>query len=240
MFWNKKFKSRSNQIELMDDPTLRGDALQQNLEELEQVNIWLGGYAIILDTLEHLHIAGFFKAAKPIRIVDVGCGGGDTLRCVARWARKQNLKLELIGLDFNDFMLEYCERKSQDYPEIQWQKMDIFNPSFANERYDLAICSLFCHHFSHQELVSIFKSLRQNCDIGFVINDLHRHPLAYYGIKFLTRVFRGSYLVQHDAPLSVLRAFKHKELKALMAESGINRYYLAWRWAFRFRLLAFT
>ncbi|TAF35812.1 MAG: methyltransferase domain-containing protein [Cytophagales bacterium] len=224
----------------MDDPLLRGDALKQNLDELERINTWLGGYAIVLDTLEHLRYAGFFNTEKPVRIVDLGSGGGDTLRAVASWARKKKVRLELVGVDFNDFMLDYAQQKCHQYPEITFLKLDIFDPEFANMNFDLALCSLFCHHFSNAELVQIFSTLRKNCAIGFVINDLHRHPLAFYGIKFLTWLFRGSFLVRHDAPLSVLRAFHYGELKALMQQTGIERYYLAWRWAFRFRLIAFT
>jgi hypothetical protein len=68
---------------------------------------------------------------------------------------------------------------------------------------------------------------------------LHRHPVAYYSIKALTNLFSGSYLVKNDAPLSVLRAFRKKELQNLLLAAGIKNYSLRWKWAFRWQLILF-
>ena len=73
---------------------------------------------------------------------------------------------------------------------------------------------------------------------GFFINDLHRHPLAYYLIKWLTKLFSKSYLVKYDAPLSVARAFKKKEWEILLKDAGITNYTIQWQWAFRYLITA--
>ena len=73
--------------------------------------------------------------------------------------------------------------------------------------------------------------------MAVVINDLHRHWLAYHSIKWLTRLLGGSYLVRHDAPLSVARAFRRADWVALLARAGITQYELRWRWAFRWQVI---
>jgi 2-polyprenyl-3-methyl-5-hydroxy-6-metoxy-1,4-benzoquinol methylase len=229
------FAERASGPELMDDLTLASDALRQNLDELETINIWLGGYAPVLDALDRLRPQ--FPAGRPLRVADLGSGGGDTLRQIARWTRRRGVAVELTGIDANEFMLEYAAGKSTEYPEISYRQFDIFSPEFQAQPYDVLTCSLFCHHFIDVELVTLLRQWQQQAQVAVVINDLHRHWLAYHSIKWLTRLLGGSYLVQHDAPLSVARAFRREDWVALLARAGITRYELRWRWAFRWQLV---
>jgi 2-polyprenyl-3-methyl-5-hydroxy-6-metoxy-1,4-benzoquinol methylase len=219
----------------MDDLTLASDALRQNLDELETINTWLGGYAPVLNALDRLRPR--FPAGRPLRVADLGSGGGDTLRQIAHWARRRGIAVELTGIDANEFMLEYAAGKSANHPEISYQQFDIFSPEFQAQPYDVLTCSLFCHHFIDVELVPLLRQWQQQAQVAVVINDLHRHWLAYHSIKWLTRLLGGSYLVQHDAPLSVARAFRREDWVALLARAGITRYELRWRWAFRWQLV---
>ena len=75
--------------------------------------------------------------------------------------------------------------------------------------------------------------MAKNAVLGFYINDLHRHPLAYYFIKSATKIFSRSYLVKNDAPLSVLRGFRKKEWREILQNAGIMNYTIKWKWAFR-------
>ena len=218
----------------MDDLSLSGDELQRNLEELEVINTWLGGYKVVLDALEKV-LVGY--SGPPLRIADIGCGGGDTLRHMAKWARRKNIKLQLTGIDANDFMVQYARQRCGGFPEIGLEQHDVFSESFQQKRYDIVVCSLFCHHFTDEQLVNMFRQLHRQAGMAVIINDLHRHWLAYHSIKLLTRLFSGSYLVKNDAPLSVWRAFRREELHKLVQEAGIDRYSLRWMWAFRWQLL---
>lgn len=219
----------------MDDHALANDALRQNLDELETINTWLGGYAPVLNALERLRPQ--FPPDRPLRLADLGSGGGDTLRQVARWARRRHISIELIGIDASPFMLEYAAAKAKGYPEISFHQHDIFSPEFQHQSFDIITCSLFCHHFPDATLAPLLAQCRTQAGTAVIINDLHRHPLAYYSIKWITRLFRGSYLVQHDAPLSVARSFTRADWRRLLQQSGIQTYSLRWRWAFRWQLV---
>ena len=229
------FSSRATEEELMDDLALASDALRRNLDELETINTWLGGYSPVLNALEKLRPQ--FPQNRPLRLADLGSGGGDTLRHIARWARQHAVPVELVGIDANPFMLEYAARKAQDYPEISFRQQDIFSAGFQQQPFDILTCSLFCHHFSDAALAQLLPQWQQQAGLAVIINDLHRHPLAYYSIRWLTRLFRGSHLVQHDAPLSVARAFTRPDWQKLLTEAGITTYALRWRWAFRWQLI---
>lgn len=232
------YSARSSQTELMDDLSLAGEALAQNLEELEVINRRLGGNGVVLDALDKL--LRDRSKQESVSIVDFGTGGGDLPRAIAKWARKRDRSLQVIGIDANPFMIEFSRRKAAPYPEIAFEEADIFSPQFQSRRFDISLCSLFCHHFSDEDLVKMFQQMGQQSKLGFIVNDLHRHPLAYRGIQFLTWLFRGSHLVRHDGPVSVLRAFKKQELEALLEAAGIQTYSLRWKWAFRWQLIVPT
>ncbi|UOQ65955.1 methyltransferase domain-containing protein [Hymenobacter volaticus] len=229
------FTRRATEEELMDDHSLATDALRQNLDELETINTWLGGYAPVLNALERLRPQ--FPAGRPLRLADLGSGGGDTLRHMARWARRRKIPVELIGIDANAFMLDYAADKAREFPEISFQQYDIFSPAFQQQSFDLITCSLFLHHFPDEALTQLLAQCRAQATIGVIINDLHRHPLAYYSIKWITRLFGGSHLVQNDAPLSVARSFSRQDWQRLLQQAGIKRYSLRWRWAFRWQVV---
>ena len=91
--------------------------------------------------------------------------------------------------------------------------------------------------FNPKDMISIFHQFKQQARIGTVINDLHRHWFAYYAIKLLTQAFSKSPMVQYDAPLSVARAFRRKDLCKIMENAKISQYKLKWMWAFRWQLL---
>lgn len=230
--------ARATTPELMDDLSLATDELRQNLDELEILNTWLGGYRPVLAALARLRPR--FPPGRPLRLADLGSGGGDTLRHVARWARRRGVGAELTGIDANAFMLGYARAKSQAYPEISYEQLDIFSPEFAAQPYDVLTASLFCHHFTDAELVDLLRRWHRQAGVAVVINDLHRHPLAYHSIKYLTRLFGGSRLVQNDAPLSVARAFSRADWQRLLAQAGITKYELRWCWAFRWQVIIYA
>ena len=70
-----------------------------------------------------------------------------------------------------------------------------------------------------------------------VISDLHRHWLAYYSIKYLTKWFSKSIMVQNDGPLSVMRGFRRREWIRIFEDSGIENYKIRWKWAFRWQII---
>jgi ubiquinone/menaquinone biosynthesis C-methylase UbiE len=221
------FSRRSYQKELLDSDDVPFDAIKQNMKELDQINRYLGGHVIT--------IAGFKRLAgkqKKISVCEIGCGGGDNLMAIQHWCYKKNIQLRMTGIDINPFCIDIAKEKF-DPANAGFLVSDYRLIDFGKEKPDIIFASLFCHHFTDAELGEVLDWMRSNSTKGFFINDLHRHPLAYYSIAFLTRLFSRSYLVKNDAPLSVLRGFNRKEWKKILEETGIKVYFIQWKWAFR-------
>jgi len=230
-----RFDQRLDEKEIMDDLDFEGTAMDQALKELEVINKWLGGNQLTLHGIDRLTKS--LPVDRRLKIVDLGCGGGDMLKLIATKARKRKQKWELVGIDANPYIIDYAKSNTKDHPEIHYQAWNIFSEQFRQQQYDIILCTLFTHHFTDEELVQLLSQMKSQARLGLVINDLHRHWLAYYSIKFLTRFFSKSYMVKNDGPVSVLRGFSRHNWRSILAKAGIKEYSLNWRWAFRWELV---
>ena len=233
--WNK-FKHRSSQKELLDEANIPQSLLFKNLSELDKLNRRTGGHSISLKGLKQL----VTNHTKTYNIVDLGCGSGDALKVFAEWARINNYNVKLTGLDMNSDAIDYLKNHCKDYPEINGITADYKEYLNKTENIDIIHGSLFCHHLNEEELLNLFSYFSHKVKTGFIINDLSRHWVAYYGVWLLTRVLNGSKLAKNDGPISILRAFKYVELKDLFKKAAIKDFSIKKKWLFRFLIVGKT
>jgi 2-polyprenyl-3-methyl-5-hydroxy-6-metoxy-1,4-benzoquinol methylase len=229
-----RFATRSYEKELMDDLECDGPELRQTLRELKTVNQLLGGNYVTTNGIKQL-LKG--TGQKSVTIADIGCGGGDMIRVMADWAKKNKLNCHFVGIDANPNIIQMASENLRDLENVTFQTTNVFDLDFQERPVDLITCTLFTHHFTDEELVIMLKAFRQKTRIGMIINDLHRHPIAYYSIKLLTRIFSRSNMVKHDGHLSVQRSFRKKEIYNILEKSGWNDCNISWNWAFRWQIL---
>lgn len=222
---------RSQQKELMDADNIPFAAMSQTLKELNIVNTRLGGHAITMEGVRKLA-----HNTSSLIVCEIGCGGGDNLFALYRYCSKKNIPTRFIGIDINPECIAFAQRQ---YPQMDcaWICSDYMLADFSLGQPDIIFSSLFCHHFSNEQLIQMLQWLNKNCKAGFFINDLHRHWLAYYLIKYITKFFSRSYLVKNDASLSVARSFRKKEWKALFQQAALPMFSIHWKWAFRWLVI---
>lgn len=233
---NFKFKYRSDEKELLDETNIQRDLLFKNLRELDILNRSTNGHAISLNGIKRL----ITDHTKIYRVVDLGCGSGDSLRAMADWARENHFKVQLVGVDRNADVIEYLKNHSRTYPEISSITADYQEFIDRHSFVDIVHCSLFCHHLNDEELIRLFTFFSEKVTTGFVINDLQRNWMAYYGAWFFTRLLNGTSLAKNDGPISVLRAFRASELRQLLKKANIRNYSIQKKRLFRFLIVAKT
>jgi 2-polyprenyl-3-methyl-5-hydroxy-6-metoxy-1,4-benzoquinol methylase len=242
-----EFSKRSTKKELLDRDDIPFGDIRRNMQELDFINTWLGGHAISVKGLatllrDHGHLPRLESHSSPPRdpspltICEIGCGGGDNLRVLSRYCRRRNIEVRVIGIDSNPHCIDSAREKWRDGP-ADWILSDYREVGFEKGKPDIIFSSLFCHHFTDNDLVHQVKWMGRNAMSGWFINDLQRHPFAYYAIKSLTGCFSRSYLVRNDAPLSVLRGFTRQEFTGILDKAGITGYSLQWKWAFRWLII---
>ena len=223
---------RSEESEIMDDFELKGEELEQTLSDLEKINKWLGGNKITLNGIKKLLKNTPDNAV--FRIADVGCGSGAVLREIANWGRKQKIDLELIGIDANPYAIEIAQRKSDYYPEIKFEALNIFSEAYKKQEYDIVLCTLTLHHFKNEEILLLLNTFKDQSRIGVIINDLQRSKTAYVLFQAFCKVFINNEIARKDGLTSILRGFKKKDLKNLASKISDQTHNIKWKWAFRY------
>ena len=229
MFVNTKY--RSTQSEIMDDLALEGEMLRDTLDQLARINYWLGGNRPTIAGLKRL-IQNLPQEQK-ITIVDIGCGGGDMLRVIADYGRKKRRNFKLIGIDANEFIINYAKEKTVNYPEISYFSQNIFSDEFETMNYDIALFNLVLHHFKDDEIISLLTSISSKAKKGVIVNDLNRNALAYYLFQVVCLTISNP-MIREDGLISILRGFKKNDLVQFSKKLNLKNYVVQWKWAFRY------
>lgn len=224
---------RSEALELMDDLSIGGRELSQALAQLRRINQWLGAAWPTLEGVSRL----WRQAGRPDRlsILDVGAGSGDINRRLLAWAGRNGIDLVLTLMDIHPETCAVAVDYYRAEPRVRVLQGDIFEP--AAGQVDIVTASLFVHHFPQAQLPAVFLAMLARARLGVVVNDLHRHWLAWAGIRLLTRLLSRNRMIRHDAPLSVRRGFRAAELEELRGTPGLESLSYTWRPLFRYLIV---
>jgi SAM-dependent methyltransferase len=225
-------KHRSGESELMDDPSIQGPVLESTLIELESINRLLGAYPPTLDGLARLLPPG----QKNLSVLDVGAGGGDVARAMIDWGRARGVEVQVTCIDLTDTTINFARARSTGYPELKLVQQDLFLlPDQAS--YDVVHAGQVLHHFPGELAAKALNKMATLSRLGVLIHDLHRHALAWGGIKVLTRLLAKSPLIRNDAPLSVLRGFVREDWDQLAQDAGLSPPAVRWQLPFRWQVI---
>ena len=213
------FKKRSLKLERIDTGDYTAEEYERFLHEIGFINRYLGDRRTLKKTLFSEIEA---KKLEEFSVLDVGAGSGELLRAIAKFVRKTNRKAKLFGLELNERSAKAILEESQDFAEIKSIRGDALHLPFLDKSFDYAICSLFTHHFSDENIVEILKEMNRVSRRKIFVIDLHRHAAAYFLYKIFCFAFRISPLVRDDGSLSILRSFKPLELEVLAQKAGLK------------------
>lgn len=226
------FSRRSKEKELIDNTTTITEADSiRNLKELDTFNRLTGSIRRTIKLLKP-----YIPAGKPLRLVDIGCGGGEFLISLDNWSRKYNRNIKLTGIDNNQLAVDYIRERTKLNVNIL-----IINSGYKEYLIDPGInphiihCSLFLHHLEREEIIELITIAHQMNAI-LIINDLIRTAAAWYGARFITTIFNGTSLARNDGPLSVLKGFRQSEIDEMVTKAGST--VLFWKTIPFFRFIA--
>lgn len=234
-----EFKTRATEEEIMDDFSLSGEDFNKTLRELTWINDWLGGNALVLQGMEKMMKNPSFKGEEPLKIIDLGCASGDTLRALGNWGNKKKHNFQLFGVDANASAISYAAQQASRHP-IEYLTADVLSEDFSLAGYDLVICGLFLHHLTDEEQLLLLQKCIKGGVKGILVNDLHRHWLAYVLFWGLSKILNFSPMAQNDGKISIRKGFQKNELETIVKRLEIKEHQLRWKWAFRYQLLIFN
>jgi SAM-dependent methyltransferase len=211
------FRQRAELTEMIDEPCTRNE-LRACLRDLERLNRWFLGYRPILQWLD---TAASPRAAEPLRILDVGCGYGDTMRRIERWARARGIAVELTGLDINPDAVSIAAEATPPASAIRWVASDVFAQQ-PDKPVHFVISSLFTHHLTESDVIRFIEWMEHHATIGWFINDLSRAAIPYHLLRMFSKLARLHPFVQNDGPVSIARAFVREDWQRMCAAAGLD------------------
>lgn len=213
------FSRRADLTELMDEPCSYED-LRGCLRDLEKVNRVTFGHRPALAWLEQF--ARGEREGDPLHIVDVGCGGGDMLRQIERWAEGRRFAVRLTGIDLNPDAARAAREFTPNRSRIHWITGDAYSFDAKADPVDVVISSLFAHHLSDDGIVSFLGWMERVARRGWLINDLYRNRTPYLGFKVLATAMRWHHFIRYDGPVSIRRAFLPEDWRKYADVAGLS------------------
>src|SRR5215471_12457430 len=101
--------SRVCEPEIIDQPNLDIGRHRHALRGLERINAWSGSVRLFWPALRALALR---QAPRPIRVLDVGSGGGDVLRKLRRRASRAGLAMVLEGSDRSAAAVTFAQERA--------------------------------------------------------------------------------------------------------------------------------
>ena len=186
------------------------------LRSLEQINRWLLGYRPTLAWLNRLP----HPFPRPVHIVDVGSGGGDLLRRLARWAQRRGIAVDLTGIDLNPYAARAAAEATPSELGIAWVTGNALEYR-PRKPVDIVVSSLTAHHLEDDEIVALLRWMEATTHVGWFINDLERSELSCRMFAWLERVVGWHRFVRHDGPVSFRRAFRKEDWVRLLTAANV-------------------
>jgi len=220
---------RDRRPELMDDVGLEADRHVRALHALRRVNRISFAAARVWREVRRVQAA----LGRPVRVLDIACGGGDVLADVARRARRAGVAVELHGCDMSAVAIAEARRLGAVEDALDYFELDVMCDELP-QGYDLLTTSLFLHHLTRDGAVDLLRRMGAATGSALLVQDLRRtrlgFVLAWIGLHTLTR----SDVARSDGLVSVRGAFTLPEVAALCHDAGLSDAEIGTGWPQRF------
>lgn len=214
----------------MDDFSVGGAELHEALQHLRKLNRIFAASGPTLYGLRKL----WQQADKPesFTILDIGSGSGDVNRRILRWADTKGLDVKITLADISAEACQEAELYYRNEPRIQVLRADLFELPSACA--DVVTGTQFIHHFQEEELPKVIERMLSASRWGVIINDIHRHIIAWAAVRLVTRILSRNRYILHDGPLSVAKGFRAADWVQLRHSLTHGQLTYAWRPLFRY------
>ena len=169
-------KARSTEREFMDmGPSFYTEEEYADcLKKLFKINKLLGFFK------QTVHLLSLFP--KDASLVDIGCGGGQFILQLSR----HYPEMTFLGLDISETAIALAQQRKGLIAQVTFQLQPEATLALPPQSVDIVLTTLVCHHMDDDDLVLFLQTAFQAARKAVIINDLHRHPVAYWFYKILS------------------------------------------------------
>ncbi|TQL48725.1 2-polyprenyl-3-methyl-5-hydroxy-6-metoxy-1,4-benzoquinol methylase [Homoserinimonas aerilata] len=195
--------------ELMDGPDCDPDALRRTYAGFGILNPVVSGWGATYRRL----LRPLLSASVPRTLLDVGSGGGDLARRLARLARRDGLLLEVTGVDPDARAHAYAS--AHPAPGVRFVRA---TAAQLDERFDFVVSNHVLHHLS--DVPGFLVETSRLARVMTVHSDISRSRFASVAFGAATAPFFpgpacGGSFIRPDGLVSIRRSFTPAELREL-------------------------
>jgi 2-polyprenyl-3-methyl-5-hydroxy-6-metoxy-1,4-benzoquinol methylase len=205
----------------MDAPDLAAAAHEAALDGLARLNRWSRAAPTLWSAVARL-ARGAGAARRPLRLLDVACGGGDVPVALALRARRAGLDLQVSACDRSPTALTRARAHALRHgADVRFTPCDVLADALPGPA-EIVTCSLFLHHLTDAQAVALLAGLGAAATRAVLVADLRRTRAGLALAGACTRLATRSPLVHADGPASVRAAFTPSELADLARRAGLH------------------
>ena len=198
----------------MDDPACNLAALERTYRDFRVVNALVSRWRRIYTS----RLRPLLSRVQPTTLLDIGCGGGDVPRALARWASKDRLLLEITAIDPDARAAAFVAGLAP-VPGLRFATMTSSDLVQQGARFDIVTSNHLLHHLDADEREALLADSEALARRLVVHNDISRSPVAYGAYFAATLPWRRRHpeatFIRDDGLLSIRRSYRPGELAAV-------------------------
>jgi ubiquinone/menaquinone biosynthesis C-methylase UbiE len=199
-------------VELMDDPRCDPAVLDRTYRRFTVVNALVSGWRSTFRD----EVLPALPTDRRARVLDLGCGGGDLARSIARWARSAGRTIDVIGVDPDHRAIRAATRV--DSPGVTFRTASSRDLVDAHEQFDAVVSNHVLHHLSDDDRERFLaESAALVGEHGRVVHsDIRRSPSAYRSYAGASWLVSAGTFVRVDGLRSIRRSYTVDELRSVV------------------------
>ena len=234
MIWGAALNNRDRQPEVMDQPGLDPKEHAKALMGLRRINAISRCSAGLFRPIEALAIT---QPAKPLRVLELACGGGDTAIDLALMAKRKGLALDIHACDLNPEAVAIAQTNAvRRQAALTVFTADALAKPTDHNSFDVVYCTLFAHHLDEPDVIRLLEVMALRSRKLVLVDDLIRSRLGFALAWIGTRLLSRSWVVHTDGLLSVRAALQPDEMKSIAMQAGLNDAQIKRSWPERYLL----
>lgn len=177
-------------------------------------------------------------APRPLRVLDLACGGGHVLVSLARRAARQEIPVEWIGWDVSAASVEYARTLAvrSGVKGVRFEAGDALRGPMPDDA-DITLCTLFLHHLDDADAVALLRRMKAAARMGVAVSDLRRTPLGVMFTWVACHTLSASDVFRVDGMRSIRAAFTTEEARRLAADAGLEGALVSHAWPQRWLIV---
>ncbi|WP_434992481.1 class I SAM-dependent methyltransferase [Arthrobacter sp. Ld5] len=195
-------------VEEMDRPDCDPVRLDRTYAQFGLVNAVVSGWRRTYASL----LRPAFSRDRTNTLLDIGAGGGDLPRALARWARRDGFRLEVTAIDPDERAHAFATSRPA-LPGLSFRRALSSELVAEGAEFDAVVSNHVLHHLDPGAFDGLLDDSERLARTVAVHSDIARHPLGYALFSVGTLPLPGSYIRQ-DGLTSIRRSWTPDELRA--------------------------